>query len=130
MLIHDKSSLCFLGLTDLSIHKPLKPQASRVSAIDIYGEKSLPALQLRFTGHQNHVFATNIPQRLKTAFVLQGHNCFVTLISLPLTLLHCAVTSAETTDPVCPCTSGWCFDVSQPPCTVCTHHLSLFECLV
>ncbi len=59
--------------------------------------------------------ATNIPQRLKTAFVLQGHNCFVTLISLPLTLLHCAVTSAEITDPVCPCTSGWCFDVSQTP---------------
>ncbi len=46
MFIHDKRSLCFLSLTNLSIHKQLKTQASWVSATDSYGEKSFPALQL------------------------------------------------------------------------------------
>ncbi len=35
---HDKRSLCFLHLTDLSIHKQCKTQASWVSATDSYGE--------------------------------------------------------------------------------------------
>ncbi len=39
IFVHDKSSLCFLGLTDLSIHKQRKTQASWVSATDSYGEK-------------------------------------------------------------------------------------------
>ncbi len=59
-LIHDNISLCFLSLTDLSIHKHRKTQASWVSATDSYGEKSLPALQLHFARHQNHVFANNL----------------------------------------------------------------------
>ncbi len=59
-LVHDKISLCFLRLTDLSIHKHRKTQASWVSATDSYGEKSLPALQLHFARHQNHVFANNL----------------------------------------------------------------------
>ncbi len=52
IFIHDKSSLCFLGLTDLSIHKQHKTQASSVSATDSYGEKSLPAFQLCFVPQQ------------------------------------------------------------------------------
>ncbi len=43
MFVHDKSSLCFLRLTDLSIHKQHKTQASWVSATDSYGGKSLAA---------------------------------------------------------------------------------------
>ncbi len=59
MLIHNKRSLCFLGLTDLSIHKQLKTQASWVPATDSYGEKSLPALQLHFAPQQwRHVQTT------------------------------------------------------------------------
>ncbi len=49
--IHNRS-LCFLHLTDLSVHKQLYTQASWVSATDSYGEKSLPALQLHFTPQQ------------------------------------------------------------------------------
>ncbi len=44
MFIHDTKSLCFFRSTDLSIHKQLKTQTSRVSATDSYGEKALPAL--------------------------------------------------------------------------------------
>ncbi len=39
IFIHDESSLCFLGLADLIIHKQCKTQASWVSATDSYGEK-------------------------------------------------------------------------------------------
>ncbi len=39
IFVHDKISLCFLRLTDLSIHKQRKTQASWVSATDSYGEK-------------------------------------------------------------------------------------------
>ncbi len=39
IFVHDESSLCFLGLVDLSIHKQRKTQASWVSATDSYGEK-------------------------------------------------------------------------------------------
>ncbi len=54
MFIHDKGSLYFLRLTNLSIHKQLKTQASWVSATDSYGEKSLPPLQWHFA-HSNDV---------------------------------------------------------------------------
>ncbi len=37
IFIHDESSLCFLDLVDLSIHKQRKTQASWVSATDSYG---------------------------------------------------------------------------------------------
>ncbi len=61
IFVHNESFLCFLGLADLSIHKQHKTQASWVSATDSYGEKkSLPALQLHFARHQNHVFANNL----------------------------------------------------------------------
>ncbi len=40
IFVHDESSLCFLGLADLSIHKQRKNQASWVSATDSYGEKN------------------------------------------------------------------------------------------
>ncbi len=53
--IRDKRSLCFLHLTDLSIHKQRKTQVSWVSVTDSYGEKYLPALQLHFAHHQNRV---------------------------------------------------------------------------
>ncbi len=59
IFVHDKISLCFLGLTDLSIYKYRKTQASWVSATDSYGEKSLPALQLHFAPQQwRHVQTT------------------------------------------------------------------------
>ncbi len=58
-LVHDKISLCFLRLTDLSIHKHRKTQASWVYATDSYGEKSLPALQLHLAPQQwRHVQTT------------------------------------------------------------------------
>ncbi len=38
MFVHDKRSLCFLRLTDLSIHKQRKTPISWVSAADSYGE--------------------------------------------------------------------------------------------
>ncbi len=61
IFIHDESSLCFLDLVDLSIHKQRKTQASWVSATDSYGEKKpLPALQQHFACHQIHVFANNL----------------------------------------------------------------------
>ncbi len=60
IVIHDKRSLCFLSLTDLSTHKQRKTQASWFSATNSYGEKSLPALQLYFTCHQNNVFVNNL----------------------------------------------------------------------
>ncbi len=59
IFVNDKSCLCFLSLTDLSIHKQRKTRASCISATDSYGEKSLPALQLHFAPLQlRHVQTT------------------------------------------------------------------------
>ncbi len=65
IFVHDKISLCLLRLTDLSIHKQRKTQASWVSAADSYGEKSLPTLQLHFAPQQwCHVQTTYTLQKL------------------------------------------------------------------
>ncbi len=59
IFVHDKSSLWFLSLTNLSIHKQRKTKAFWVSATDSCGEKSLPALQLHFAPQQwRHVQTT------------------------------------------------------------------------
>ncbi len=64
ILIHDESSLCFHGLTDLSIQKQRKTQASWVSATDSYGEKITSCPQAAFratamTSCANNLLALN-----------------------------------------------------------------------
>ncbi len=71
IFIHDESSLCFLDLVDLSIHKQRKTQASWVSATDSYGEKKhfLPSSSIlrviRFTC-------------LQTTYILLYHSAVTT----------------------------------------------------
>ncbi len=64
ILVHDESSLCFHGLTDLSIQKQRKTQASWVSATDSYGEKITSCPQAAFratamTSCANNLLALN-----------------------------------------------------------------------
>ncbi len=91
IFVHDKSSLCFLSLTDLNIHKQRKTQASWVSATDSYGEKSLPALQLHLPQQWRHVQTTyyTVWQMDRFYFVFPFlFNIFTNLLTMSCTIWY------------------------------------------